>query len=268
MVMINLCDIKKKIIKCKKLLIILIIIGILIYCLHKKNTVLYNCKINIIFPMRDREKDLEKTLPRIKKFFENNNLEYHIYVIEQVQGKKFNKGKLFNIGFLEAEKNNTGNYYYFSDVDIYPKFKDTFDLKCIKNTVKHHYTSYDTSLGGVFSVDSETYKKINGFNNNFWGWGGEDDDIMNRINILGIPIDRTKIYYRWDYPSEVYDNLTPNDIKNKLIKEQGKKRLDLKYKKLYKKDPQYIYKNGLNNCKYTIVDYISNENMDTIIVEI
>lgn len=27
----------------------------------------------------------------------------------------------------------------------------------------------------------EQFRKINGFSNAFWGWGGEDDDLWNRL---------------------------------------------------------------------------------------
>jgi GT2 family glycosyltransferase len=34
------------------------------------------------------------------------------------------------------------------------------------------------------------FQKVNGFSNMFWGWGGEDDDMSNRIRHHGYHISR------------------------------------------------------------------------------
>lgn len=39
-------------------------------------------------------------------------------------------------------------------------------------------------------MSKEQYQKINGFPNNYWGWGGEDDDIYNRLASKGMSISR------------------------------------------------------------------------------
>jgi hypothetical protein len=39
-----------------------------------------------------------------------------------------------------------------------------------------HYT------GGVVSMSPQHWHAVNGFPNNFFGWGGEDDDLMQRLN--------------------------------------------------------------------------------------
>lgn len=39
---------------------------------------------------------------------------------------------------------------------------------------------YKEFFGGVSGLTVEQFKKINGFPNAFWGWGGEDDDLWNR----------------------------------------------------------------------------------------
>jgi hypothetical protein len=43
------------------------------------------------------------------------------------------------------------------------------------------------------SFPKKDYEKINGFPNNFWGWGGEDDELYKRVkeNNLKIEIPST-----------------------------------------------------------------------------
>lgn len=43
------------------------------------------------------------------------------------------------------------------------------------------YTSY---FGGVSALTREQYEAVNGFSNEFFGWGGEDDDFYNRFMFL------------------------------------------------------------------------------------
>ncbi|MBN3271183.1 B4GT1 galactosyltransferase, partial [Polyodon spathula] len=49
---------------------------------------------------------------------------------------------------------------------------------------------YKQFFGGISSLSKEQFEKINGFPNNYWGWGGEDDDIYNRIVSKGMGISR------------------------------------------------------------------------------
>lgn len=54
-------------------------------------------------------------------------------------------------------------------------------LTCVVNvSLKSCRLPYNQYFGGVSSMSKEQYLKINGFPNNYWGWGGEDDDIYNR----------------------------------------------------------------------------------------
>ena len=43
-----------------------------------------------------------------------------------------------------------------------------------------HRLPYNQYFGGVSALSKEQFLEINGFPNNYWGWGGEDDDIFNR----------------------------------------------------------------------------------------
>ena len=40
---------------------------------------------------------------------------------------------------------------------------------------------YKQIFGGVVALSGRHFAKVNGFSNQFWGWGGEDDDMYNRL---------------------------------------------------------------------------------------
>jgi beta-1,4-galactosyltransferase 3 len=42
---------------------------------------------------------------------------------------------------------------------------------------------YGGIFGGVSAMTRQQYVKMNGFSNDYWGWGGEDDDISTRFGI-------------------------------------------------------------------------------------
>ena len=98
-----------------KLNILLLIILLLILLIHNfcRKETLENYgnknKLVIILPVRNREKDLEEYLENMVPIFNYQNIAYRIFVIEQSKNKRFNKGKINNIGFLEALKENKNN---------------------------------------------------------------------------------------------------------------------------------------------------------------
>lgn len=49
-----------------------------------------------------------------------------------------------------------------------------------------HRLPYSEFFGGVSGLTVEQFRKINGFPNAFWGWGGEDDDLWNRLVSLSV----------------------------------------------------------------------------------
>lgn len=48
------------------------------------------------------------------------------------------------------------------------------------------------SVGGAFLVNRDEYLKVGGENEGFYGWGPEDVERVKRLEILGMPIARTK----------------------------------------------------------------------------
>lgn len=49
---------------------------------------------------------------------------------------------------------------------------------------------YPAIFGGVSAISREHFQLLNGFSNSFWGWGGEDDDMSNRIRYHNLYISR------------------------------------------------------------------------------
>lgn len=73
-------------------------------------------QINILIPYRERPQHLRTFLHYIHRFLPNQLVEYRIFIVEQTAGKPFNRGKLLNAGFIEAQKQHPVDCYIFHDV--------------------------------------------------------------------------------------------------------------------------------------------------------
>ena len=49
---------------------------------------------------------------------------------------------------------------------------------------------YPDIFGGVVAIPTNIFRQLNGFSNQFWGWGGEDDDMRVRIRKLKLRVER------------------------------------------------------------------------------
>ncbi|XP_056425801.1 beta-1,4-galactosyltransferase 1 [Hyla sarda] len=160
-----------------------------------------NCKalqkVAFIIPFRNRDEHLKYWLHYLHPILQRQQLDYGVYVINQDGDATFNRAKLLNIGYVEALKEYDYNCFVFSDVDLIP-MDDRNIYKCYSQP-RHLSVSmdkfgfslpYNQYFGGVSALSKEQFEKINGFPNNYWGWGGEDDDIYNRIVSRGMSISR------------------------------------------------------------------------------
>ncbi|KAK6324892.1 hypothetical protein J4Q44_G00042340 [Coregonus suidteri] len=154
-------------------------------------------KVALIIPFRNRDNHLKFWLYYLHPILQRQQLDYGIYVINQDGENTFNRAKLMNIGYAEALKEYDYDCFVFSDVDIIP-MDDRNTYKCFSQP-RHLSVSmdkfgfnlpYNQYFGGVSSLSKEQFLKVNGFPNNYWGWGGEDDDIFNRLNNRGMSISR------------------------------------------------------------------------------
>jgi hypothetical protein len=150
-------------------------------------------KTAIIVPFRDlheeqkRKQHLEVFIPALTEYLSSTKSAFKIFIVEQSDdGRKFNRGKLLNIGYKIAEKQQCTTFI-FHDVDLIP----SDELKHWYTSIPEHpahiarvwnrYSDNPKYFGGVVSFSRDQYRSINGFPNNFWGWGGEDDEMYQRV---------------------------------------------------------------------------------------
>lgn len=151
-------------------------------------------KIGIIVPYRNRESHLTNFKKHIIEYLNNKKIQFELIIVEQFDNKPFNRGKLLNIGYLEAKKLKC-NYVVFHDVDMLPIDVDyTYSNKVIHlatNLLLDDGTtkdSFDSYFGGVTIFPIESFEKVNGYPNEYWGWGFEDDELLRRCIEGGLEI--------------------------------------------------------------------------------
>jgi hypothetical protein len=214
----------------------------------------------IILPVRDREDNIKDYLENMIPIFNYQNIDYKIFIIEQSERKKFNKGKINNIGFIEAIKDNENyNRFLFNDIDNYPLKRKIINYNTNIKGI-HHLFGNPKWLGGFFMTDKKTFEKINGYSNNFWGWGGEDNDLQNRIKIKKIKIDRS-VFFKRDRKN---NNLIKDDYNTKDKNINFGKIINLNKKK-YNNNINSINQDGISTCKYKILKKYNMNNNPNII---
>uniref|UniRef100_A0ABK0M5H4 Beta-1,4-galactosyltransferase n=1 Tax=Rattus norvegicus TaxID=10116 RepID=A0ABK0M5H4_RAT len=208
-------------------------------------------RVAVLIPHRNREKHLIYLLEHLHPFLQRQQLDYGIYVIHQTGSKKFNRAKLLNVGYLEALKEENWDCFIFHDVDLVPE--NDFNLYTCGDQPKHlvvgrnstgYRLRYSKYFGGVTALSREQFFKVNGFSNNYWGWGGEDDDLRLRVELHKMKISRPKpdvgkytmIFHTRDKGNEV------NGSRMKLLQQMSR---------VWKTD-------GLSSCSYRLLSVEHN----------
>lgn len=251
-------------------------------------------KLNIIVAFRDmgdnyRQKQLDIFVQQMKHIF-HEKTDYHIYIIEQESDRddyeelpgdwkvkessmaKFNLGRIKNIGYTLAfadNRDNKDSYYVLSDVDLLPSVESIDNyLKYPKGPI--HLAALGTRyskdkidedfLGGVLSVDSSAFTKCNGYPNNFWGWGGEDNALLSRMKSNNISIEKS------EHPVIDLENISEIKQKTSALWEQGLL-MDKKIRKEKRQEDKTSWEtNGLNDIDtlYKIIDREDTKNVSHI----
>ena len=200
-------------------------------------------KLAIVVPYRNREEHLKEFLPHMKKYLADQKIDNTIYIIEQEEGKPFNRAKLLNIGFLEAAKEC--DYFVFHDVDMLPEnvgyeYQDVPTHLAAAASQFNYRLPYDGYFGGVTMFDRESFHKVNGYSNEYWGWGAEDDDILYRCHLANLKVKRQSpgVLKSLNHDRDIDHGAYMQNMER--IREMWSKKLEWE-------------KEGLNSCKYSVL---------------
>ena len=137
----------------------------------------------IVVPYRDRKNHLDVFKNKIKSFLEVLGNDTLILIVEQKEGKEFNRGKLLNIAVKEYN-DSCNKAFIFHDVDTFLKGNDKPKYKN-DNDIVRLWMPHAKSCGGICKFKKEVINAVNGHPNNIWGWGIEDRALYYRTVIQG-----------------------------------------------------------------------------------
>ncbi|XP_057705002.1 beta-1,4-galactosyltransferase 3-like isoform X2 [Corythoichthys intestinalis] len=183
----------------------------------------------IVIPYRDRASHLRTFLDHLHLFLQRQQIQYKIYVVEQWGRGTFNRGKLLNVGVQEALRDGNWTCIITHDVDLLPE-DDRNIYSCDPRNPTHlsvgvdkfnYMLPYTSLLGGVVAIAPDHFKRMNGYSNRFWGWGGEDDDFSARVSLCGMKVVRPPVAFA-RYKMIVHKNdkgNAPNPSRMELLKQ-------------------------------------------------
>ncbi|XP_057323672.1 beta-1,4-galactosyltransferase 7 isoform X1 [Microplitis mediator] len=159
----------------------------------KRNKISQN-KLAVLVPFRDRFEELLQFAPHMKQFLDKQNIDYHIFILHQVDKFRFNRASLINVGFIFVK--NDYDYIAMHDIDLLPLndnlsygFPDNGPFH-ISSPELHPRYHYPTFIGGILLVSRKHYLAVNGMSNKYWGWGLEDDEFYVRLKEANLKVYR------------------------------------------------------------------------------
>jgi hypothetical protein len=182
-------------------------------------------KLGVCVPYRNREEHLKEFVPTVSKFLESQNIDFKIYFAHQTDDKLFNRGAMKNIAAKHAFEDGC-DYIVWHDIDMVPE-DDTCDYSFPNDNPQHiavrisqsdYQLKYEEYFGGAVIFSKEQVERTNGYSNDYWDWGMEDDDLFWRCVKEGYA-NKTKL----DYNEEqvvAYFNGVDSKIEFKPSREQ------------------------------------------------
>jgi hypothetical protein len=147
----------------------------------------------LIVPYRNRQHNVVHLILHLLWYLDPYS--FDIIVVEQADSLLFNRGSLLNAGFRMARARHEYSHYAFHDVDLIPQQADYSFPQCpthLSAAVGQflYEIPYQHCFGGVVLFNQDDFETVNGFSNNYWGWGREDYDLYCRCERAGLRIER------------------------------------------------------------------------------
>ena len=163
-------------------------------------------KLGVCVPYRNREEHMNIFVPHVSKFLEDRGIEHTIYLAHQCDEKLFNRGLMKNIAAKHAFDDGC-DYIVWHDIDMVPE-DESCDYSFPNDNPQHiavrisqsdYQLKYEEYFGGAVIFSKEQVERTNGYSNDYWDWGMEDDDLFWRCVMEGYA-EKTKL----DYDGEEY----------------------------------------------------------------
>ena len=165
-------------------------------------------KLGVCVPYRDRELHLNEFIPKVGKYLKDRNIDFQMYFCHQVDDKLFNRGATKNIAAKHALEEGC-DYIVWHDIDMIPVDGGGADYSFPEKAPRHIATKieqmdwqlkYHEYFGGAVLFSKAQLEATNGYSNDYWDWGMEDDDLYWRCVEKGY-----------------YEQKTLQEIKQKMV---------------------------------------------------
>ena len=154
-------------------------------------------KLGVCVPYRNRELHMHEFIPKVGKYLKDQGIDFHMYFCHQVDDKLFNRGATKNIAAKHAFEDGC-DYIVWHDIDMIPEEGGGCDYSYPADAPRHIATQisqmdyqlkYHEYFGGAVLFTKEQVEATNGYSNDYWDWGMEDDDLFWRCHLEGMTND-------------------------------------------------------------------------------
>ena len=222
-------------------------------------------KLTVLIPYRDREDHLTRLIPSLTDELRREEVQFRVVVVEQGTAGLFNRGKLLNIGAHFAAP--FSDYFCLHDVDAIPISANyrcpSQPLRLVSNLVTPSGEAQRTDyyFSGAVSICKDQFFAANGYSNEYFGWGKEDDDLFFRLLLSGFVCYYDADGKFWDLPnprdqevSRSSGPIPPHLRRNRRLRSLLVRGLA---------DPQ---SDGLSTLKYEVLSCRSHPSYEHIVV--